>query len=125
MGEFSAYKHCWIDVSVKGALLNDNVGRDTTAALTGGSVAPAGTYFNTRNADTTAFMGDISVMLVYRPTPHITMKGGYQGLFLNHVALASHNLAATPYSLVNGPATLDVSADVVYHGPRASIELTW
>lgn len=127
LAEFSVYKHCWLDILAKAAVLNDNVSRTTTATLatsaTGGPAA--GTYSNTRTADSTAFLGDFSVMFVYRPTCHLTLKGGYQGLFLDDVALASRNLAATPAALATGPVTLDLGGDVVYHGPRASVEFTW
>lgn len=118
-GEFFAYKNTWINVEMKGAVLSNGVYRETTTTLLG---AP---FTHSRVATDTAFLGDLSVMMIIRFTPHITTKIGYQAFFLNHVAIAARNLNAAPERLIAGPATLDTAGDVVYHGPRAGLEITW
>jgi len=119
-GEFFVYKNTWINAEMKGAVLSNSIYRETSGVLYG--VLPIS---QSLNATETAFLGDLSVMAIIRFTPHITTKIGYQAYFLNHVAVASRNLAVPPERLINGPAYLDAAGDVIYHGPRAGLEITW
>lgn len=80
-------------------------------------------------ADTAAFVGEAGVNLLYRLNQNITLKGGYQCLYVSSVALAVENANFTPSSgaSVVGPrnALINDSGDVFYHGAVGGVEFAW
>jgi hypothetical protein len=74
-------------------------------------------------ASKTAFIGDVGIFGHYLINDCWSIRGGYQVLFLDGVALASDQIFAS--NIINGTATVDVDNTAVYHGFFASIEKTW
>jgi hypothetical protein len=69
-----------------------------------------------------AFVGDIALTGSCQLTRHVALRGGYQMLLAQGVALGSENLAATnPYTGVG----IDASGFVFYHGALASVDFAW
>jgi len=62
-----------------------------------------------------AFAGDIGIAAAYPLTEHVALRGGYQLLWIDGVALADEQ----------DSAEVDTSGDVFYHGALVGLELTW
>jgi len=69
-----------------------------------------------------AFLGDISIVGVYQWTDNIALRGGYQLLWLDGVALAPDQIAATHAITANG---IDTTGDSFYHGALLGLEVAW
>jgi hypothetical protein len=69
-----------------------------------------------------AFVGEIGLTGVYQWTDHIALRGGYQLLWVEGVALASDQLSAVDVLAANG---IDTTGGTLYHGALASIDFTW
>jgi hypothetical protein len=78
-----------------------------------------------RSDNTTSFVGDLSLMLVYRPTPHLATRIGYQAMWIDGLTLAAQNFAPPADILLNGPPAINVRGNAVYHGPHLGLELSW
>jgi hypothetical protein len=72
----------------------------------------------------TAFVGEINLNTGYRLTDHVTLRTGYQLLWIENVALASD---AAVRSLLNPSLLLTVSDDqgLFYHGATGGIDVVW
>jgi len=72
----------------------------------------------------TAFVGEIGISLAYQLTSHIALRGGYQLLWLDGVALASDNASM---SLLNPSLLANRFNDghLFYHGATFGIDFTW
>src|SRR5690606_38847911 len=71
-----------------------------------------------------AFVSEAGVTALYRATPRLTFRGGYQLLFLDGVALATENFnTASPFVLRE--TFVDTDGDVFYHGVTGGLEWTW
>lgn len=119
--EFQIEDRGWITVEMKGVVAHNGAGQVTTGDLE----ALATPLDSARDETRTAFVGDISVALVYRFTPGILGRIGYQSMWVDGVALASENLQADPDLLTLGPPQLVHDGSVVYHGPFAGLMFTW
>ncbi len=71
-----------------------------------------------------AFIGEAGVMALFRVTPRLTARAGYQVLFIDGVALAVDNFnTVSPFSARD--SFLDTTGNVTYHGAAAGFEWTW
>jgi hypothetical protein len=62
-----------------------------------------------------AFVGDIGIAAAYPLSDHVALRGGYQLLWIDGVALADEQ----------DSQDFDTSGDVFYHGALVGLELTW
>jgi hypothetical protein len=70
-----------------------------------------------------SFVGDISLVGTYKLTDHIALRGGYQLIWIDGIAIASEQVInATANSTQAG---IDLSGDVFYHGALTGLEITW
>jgi hypothetical protein len=69
-----------------------------------------------------AFVGEIGLTGVYQWTDHIAIRGGYQVLWVEGIAVASDQLTAIDVLAANG---IDTTGGIFYHGALASIDFTW
>jgi len=69
-----------------------------------------------------AFLGEIGLVSVYQWTDHIALRGGYQLLWLDGIALAPDQVAATQLLARNG---IDTKGDSFYHGALLGVEVAW
>jgi hypothetical protein len=69
-----------------------------------------------------AFAGEIGIVGVYQWTDHIALRGGYQLLWLDGVALAPDQVAATQILSADG---IDTTGDAFYHGALLGVDVTW
>ncbi|WP_428303742.1 BBP7 family outer membrane beta-barrel protein [Lacipirellula sp.] len=72
---------------------------------------------------TTAFVGEIDLTLGYRLTKHIVVRGGYQMLWMDNVALAGN---AASRSLLNPSLLRDIDFNsLFYQGAMTGVDFTW
>jgi hypothetical protein len=71
-----------------------------------------------------AFVAELGAIGTFRLTPRTTIRGGYQLLYLDGVALAGENFnVASPFS--PRQAILDNNGNVFYHGATLGLNFTW
>jgi hypothetical protein len=69
-----------------------------------------------------SFVGDLGFSATYRLTPNVVLRGGYQLLWVNGVALASDQFNTPPFP---DSAQVVTSGAVFYHGALCGLEVTW
>ena len=82
---------------------------------------PVFTPVNQRD-NNTAFLGEIGLVGVYQLTDTIAIRGGYQLLWLDGVALASEQVRTT--NIITGTGS-DIHGDVFFHGALVGVEAQW
>ncbi|MBC7855838.1 MAG: BBP7 family outer membrane beta-barrel protein [Pirellulaceae bacterium] len=82
---------------------------------------PIFTPLNQRD-NNTAFLGEIGLVGVYQLTDAIAIRGGYQLLWLDGVALASEQVPTTNVTIGTGA---DLHGDVFFHGALVGVEARW
>jgi hypothetical protein len=122
--EFYCEQKWWINTELKGAICNNSAGQATDFTQTINGVT-SGPFSFSRGQNATSFIGDIAVTAVCRPTPWLTARVGYQAIWVTGVAVAAKNFNPNPGILQFGPAQINHSGQVVYHGPHAGLEFTW
>jgi hypothetical protein len=70
-----------------------------------------------------AFVGEIDLLSTYSICRHVALRGGYQLLWIDGVALASD--AASQTNPGNGGAVIDTNGQLFYHGATVALEFTW
>jgi hypothetical protein len=112
---------------LKAGLLGVQAGQRTTVD----TVRPADTNLNQRFHEYTqdedvAFVGEGGLEFVIEATERVTLRGGFQLLYINGVALAPENFNA---DFIPPPPNRDVqvnhNGDVFYHGFYTGLEYTW
>lgn len=112
----------------KVGIYNNDYNVSTSAIAGDGSPSTVSTI----SGDQVAFLTEAKLMAVADISPSISIKGGYEVLFISDMALVGDSLVfAAPYGDPNGaagsvggaPATTD--NDVVFHGFHAGIEYVW
>jgi len=88
--------------------------------------SPIGTPIGSfgRGDSSTAFGGDLQLVSSYRITRNISVRGGYQMLWLDNVALASDNASSSQLN----PSLLNTRIDggqVFHHGSMLGVEAVW
>lgn len=85
--------------------------------------APQAAAVYDRVDDTAAFLGEIQVLAAYQLTDHWAIRGGWQGLWIDGVALAPEQ--GNSINVGGGTGTLDFASTPFYHGGFVGLELTW
>ena len=70
-----------------------------------------------------AFVGDLSFVATYQVTSHFALRGGYQLLWLDGVALASNTALLGKQQTTND--TIDTDGSLFYNGALVGGEFTW
>lgn len=78
-----------------------------------------------RSDSGSAFVGDLQLVASYQLTSHVAVRGGYQLLWLDNVALAGDNASVSQ----TNPALLNTRTDhdghVFYQGAMIGVEVMW
>lgn len=64
--------------------------------------------------DHTAMVGEVAVIGVYQLTDAVALRGGYQFMWIDGVALASNQFPVS--NVISGTAAVDTAATALYHG---------
>ena len=71
-----------------------------------------------------AFVGDIDVAASYQLSKHLALRGGYQLLWIDELALATNN-AVNAAATGSTAAGIKTNGSVFYQGATAAMEFTW
>jgi len=123
MFELAVTERFLCDFQIKAGILNDWAHQATDFTLGPPGSPPSNSFEIGRSA--TSYLTDIDLTFLYRWTPHLTTRVGYQALWVWDVALATENFTSNLNTLELGPARLNHSGSVLYHGPYAGIMLNW
>lgn len=112
----------------KVGIYNNDYNVSTSAIAGDGSPSTVSTI----SGDQVAFLTEVKLMAVADITSSISLKGGYELLFISDMALAGDSLVfAAPYGDPNGAAGSvggappSTNNDIVFHGFHAGIEYVW
>ena len=80
-----------------------------------------------------AFALEVGVMFIYKINQNFTLRGGYQSMLIDGVALAPENFNATPPNVFFPPGSggsnrvpgINANGDVLYHGFTVGMEWMW
>jgi hypothetical protein len=122
--EFYAENRWWVNLEMKAAVMNNRAEQSTTYHNVD-SQGAVHDYSGSEEENHTSFAGELDLTFVYRWSPHFTTRLGYQALWLTSMALAPDNLNTNIDILTQGPAQLNHSAGVLYHGPFAGLVVGW
>jgi hypothetical protein len=75
------------------------------------------------NAAPLAFVGDITVAASYQLSSHWSIRGGYQLLWIDRLALASNNAVSAAAAGLG--AGVNTSGGLFYNGAMASVQFVW
>ncbi|OHB75715.1 MAG: hypothetical protein A2W31_09895 [Planctomycetes bacterium RBG_16_64_10] len=84
--------------------------------------------FESASDDEAALVAEGSVMVLYQFRPWLSLRGGYELLYLDGVALAPENFnAVAPFPPLNASRSvqINVNGDAFYHGLTAGLEWLW
>ena len=74
------------------------------------------------SASNTAFCGEIGITATYDLTKRLSLRGGYQLLWLDGVALASQQPILNPPPLIHTATSVGTNGDVFYNGAFIGLE---
>ena len=78
---------------------------------------------NSSNRSPVAFVGDIDISASYQLTKHCAIRGGYQLLWIDELALAGNNaVSAAATGLGSG---INTDGPLFYNGATAAVEFAW
>jgi hypothetical protein len=121
--EFYSEGRWWVNFEMKGAICqNDAKLRTDYTNVDQGATTE---FFGYRREHGTSWVGDIALTVVYRFGPRFNARFGYQAIWVTGLALADENFQRDVEILKYGPAQINHTGTVVYHGPFAGIELAW
>jgi hypothetical protein len=107
----------WVDVEIKGAVFSNEAEQNTVYTNTN-EFGVTTQFAGQADRERTSFLGDLSVVFNYQLAPSWTFRAGYNAIWLTGVALGDENFNSDINILRLGPATIDHSGRVVYHGPN-------
>jgi hypothetical protein len=97
-------------------------GVESDNAFTNVTIAHA-TIRNGASDSDVAFVGEIDLLGTYSICRNVALRGGYQLLWIDGVALASDQASATNPG--NGGAVIDTNGQLFYQGATVALEFTW
>ncbi|MFZ5832048.1 MAG: hypothetical protein ACOY3P_18340, partial [Planctomycetota bacterium] len=95
-----------IDGMVKAGIFGTEVDQDSVSPLLGAHVFA--------EHSVTSFLGELGLYGVYRLSPRIWLRGGYQALWLDGLGLAANQIDAV--NLPAGTGLVDTDGSLFYHG---------
>jgi hypothetical protein len=103
-----------IDGLIKAGIFGNHAEQSTIAAGTGPFEA---------STNHTAFLGEVGLQCKYQATCHLSLRGGYEAIWLQGVALAPGQIAET--NIVSGEIGINSNSGVFYHGATAGLEYSF
>ncbi|MGA2061134.1 MAG: BBP7 family outer membrane beta-barrel protein [Thermoguttaceae bacterium] len=103
-----------IDGLVKAGIFGNHAEQSTIAAGLGPFTA---------STNHTAFLGEVGLQCKYQATCHLTLRAGYEAIWLQGVALAPGQIDET--NIVSGDVGINSNSGVFYHGATAGLEYSF
>ncbi len=92
---------------------------DQSASNISSSQFGSQSLYGGRSKSQIAFVGDIAITAVYQLSKNVSLRGGYQLLWIDGVALASDQISVLNFDAGSG---IHTTGGVFYHGALAGIE---
>jgi len=102
----------------KAGLYGNSADQDTTIAGVGGALPSV-----RARDDVAAFVGELGLTGVFDVNDRWSLRGGYQALWLDRIALAPNQLANS--NLLTGIGRLDATEEPIYHGFTFTAQAAW
>jgi len=122
--EFRVEERWWLNFESKIMLLYNGASQQTQFD-TGPLAGPGAAVFGQRDGDRATLGADLAVTGIWQLTPSILLRAGYQGIFLDGMALASENFIRNLSVMTVDPSQLDYEGHLAFHGPFAGVTVTW
>ena len=122
--EFQFERNWWLMFEAKGMLLA-NSSSQTTDYTVGPLAGPDTTVSGTRSQGRATLGGDLAAVVEWKVTPAIVARFGYQGIFLDGLALGSDNFLRNIANMTTDPNELSDEGHLAYQGPFAGVTVTW
>jgi hypothetical protein len=103
----------------KSGLFYDVVSQNTTLS----NPANLGTLAASADGGHAAFVGEIGLFASQQIYKNTVVRGGYEAMFLDGVALAPRQIPST--NLTTGAASTETGGGLVYHGISVTLEVSW
>lgn len=114
----------WLNLEAKGMMCYNDASEATDYTI-GPTVGPGVTTSSSASRSRVVFGMDVAATLVWKFTPHIIGRLGYQGIFLDGLALASENFVRNAPFIPSGLTDVYRNGHLAYHGPFAGLSATW
>jgi hypothetical protein len=122
--EFRIEPRAWVNFEAKGILCYNAASEQSVYTV--GPVAGPSTSFTTQNSNNRAMLGaDVSGSVLWKFTPILVGRLGYQGIFLDGLALAAQNFLHNAPFIPTGPTEVYRNGHLAFHGPFVGLTATW
>jgi hypothetical protein len=105
------------DASIRAGVYANDARHDATGVIFTG-VGPIAQFRASDHNTQTAFMGEITGGFVYDVSPRLSVRAGYQLLYVNGVAIAADQVTATDFVTSSG---IDTHGSAFFHGATAGV----
>lgn len=122
--EFHVERRAWLNFEAKGVMFQNDTSQQTTYT-TGPLAGPGITTSASNSKGRVNFAADIQAACVWKFTPALVGRVGYQAVFIDGVALGSENFGANALVVSSGPTELAYKGQLIFHGPFVGLVLTW
>jgi len=123
--EYYLLPRSWVSLEGKGILLRNGATQDTQ--YTSGPLAgPTATTVDSSGAQSrVSLAADVSATVLWKFTPALVGRFGYQGVFVDGLALGADNFLRNAAFITSGPTDVYRNSRLAYHGPFAGLIYTW
>lgn len=126
IGALSAYRvsdRWWFEFDVRATLAGNDTTLDIQYSRNVAGVPAAFAFRERKNC--LAMIGEANLMSMYQITHNLSMRLGYQMIWVDGITLASESFNPNLAELTQGPARLNDNGTLVYHGPHVGFVATW
>ncbi len=122
--EFRVEERWWLNFEAKFLMLYNGASQHTQFST--GPLAGGGTNFTgSQIGDRVTLGADLAITGIWRFAPRLIGRLGYQGIFLDGLALASDNFLKNVPLMTSAPNLLDYQGHLAFHGPFIGLTATW
>jgi hypothetical protein len=122
--EFRIEPRFWLNFELKGILSYNDAAQNTDYTV-GPLVGPNATISGSNSRGRMTLGGDVSATAIWQFTSHIVGRAGYQGIFIDGLALAADNFHRNLQFMTTSPSEINRNSHLAFHGPFAGVTVTW
>jgi hypothetical protein len=122
--DFRVEPRCWLSFEAKGVMFGNDAGQQTQYSV-GPIGGPSATINGQHTQERVAFAVDMAAAAVWKFTPAIVGRVGYQGILVDGLALASDNFTRNAPFMTTAPTQISNSGHLAFHGPFTGLTVTW
>ncbi|MDA1177966.1 MAG: BBP7 family outer membrane beta-barrel protein [Planctomycetota bacterium] len=121
MSQFLATPRTWVDLEGKAGIYANDIELRSSFLRTNSAAAPIGSFDGTDEGNHTSFLGELMMHCNHQFTPRLTLRAGYNAVWLTDVALATQNFNNDINLTASGPVQLQHRGNTIIHGPSLGI----